>query len=298
MTRKAFVPLLALAALSLFAFSVAGCSDSAAETAVVDFSITDAPVASDSVKEVYVTFSSLEINESSAAGEDGSGWTEVPIDATKEYELLSLTGGLSDALGSLELSGGTRINQIRFGVGSIELVETDDAADAARHPVTLSSSTGLKIVNAFDIPLSGTISIVVDFDVRKSLVYTAGQGYKMKPTLRAIVENEAGEIRGTAPAGYSVYAYASVADADIAADTFADPADTVDSPEFDDAYTSVIVGEDGLDADGLGSYTLAFMDAGSYDLVLVDPADGSVVQVASDIVVVSAQATTADIALP
>jgi hypothetical protein len=279
---------------SLFVLALAGalalgaCSTKN-DTATVQFDITDAPVASASIKEVYVTFSSLAVNESTSAGDNGSGWTSIPIDSTREYELLSLTNGLSEALGSIELTGGTRINQIRFGISKLELVESDDAASDPRHAVELSSNTGLKIVNAFDIPLSGNVTVVADFDVRKSLTFT-GTEYKMKPVLRAVMENEAGEIHGTAPAGYLVFAYAATDGADIAL-TFTDPADAADSPAYDDAYTSAAVRDD-------GNYTLAFMDAGTYDLVLVNAADGTVAQVVNDVVVESAKGTTQNISLP
>lgn len=271
----------------LGSIALAACSTNSGTT--VQFEITDAPVASDTVKEVYVTFSSLDINESTAAGDGGSGWTSVPIDTAKEYELLSLTNGLSSALGNITMTGGTQINQIRFGISKIELVEADDAAGDPRHTVTLTSQTGLKIVNAFDIPLSGNLTVVADFDVRKSLINTAGS-YSMKPVLRAIVENEAGEIHGTAPAGYLVFAYASTDGTDIDL-AFTDPADDADSAAYDDAYTSAAVRDE-------GAYTLAFMDAGSYDLVLVDPADGTVACVVNDVAVVSAQGTVQNIVLP
>lgn len=270
------------------AMALAACSSGSSD-ATVQFDITDAPVASGSVKEVYVTFSSLEINESTSAGAGGSGWTSIPIDTAHEYELLSLSNGLTAALGSIEMTGGTRINQIRFGISKLELVTAADAASGTRTPITLASNTGLKIVNAFDIPLSGNVTVVADFDVRKSLIDT-GTGYKMKPVLRAIVEGEAGEIHGKAPAGYFVFAYQSVAGADIALD-FTDPANDVESAACDDAYTSAAVRAD-------GTYTLAFMDAGSYDLVLVKAADGTVGQVANDVVVEIAKGTVQDIALP
>ncbi len=272
----------------LGAIALAACSSGSSDVGV-QFDITDAPVATDSVEEVYVTFSSLEINESTSAGEDGSGWMSVPIDTAREYELLSLTDGLSAALGSIELTGGTRINQIRFGIANLELVTADDAASGTRTPVRLSSSTGLKIVNAFDIPLSGNITVVTDFDVRKSLVET-GTGYAMKPVLRAIVEGEAGEIHGTAPVGYMVFAYGPAATDDIDL-TFTDPANDADSAPYDDAYTSASVRED-------GNYTLAFLDAGTYDLVLVESATGTVAQVVNDVTVESAKGTVQDITLP
>lgn len=286
MRRTALDLRIAIAAAAIAA-AASGCSTDDGKVAA-DFRITDAPVASDSVEAVYVTFAGLQIN----SGDGDADWRDVPIDSAKEYELLSLTDGLSAALGSIDLEGGTKVNQIRFAIDKIELTETADAPGDARHPVALASSTGLKIVNAFDVPLTGTITFVVDFDVRKSLVKTGGAqpSYKMKPTLRAVVEGEAGRIRGAAPLGHLVFAYRSQAGADIDL-AFADPADDADSAAFDDAYTSASVKDD-------GTYVLAFLEPGDYDLVLADPADGAVKQVANDVSVVAGEAAPRDLAIP
>ncbi|GAB1483404.1 hypothetical protein MASR2M78_22200 [Treponema sp.] len=276
---------LAFVAATIVATTFVACSISD-DTATVYFALTDAPVTSGDIEEVYVQFSSVRVHESTSAGELSSGWISVPVDSSHEYELLSLSNGLSEALGSIQMKGGTRINQIRFAISKLELVEGDDLPGDARHTVSLASATGLKIVNAFDIPLSGEIKIVVDFDVHKSLVNT-GTSYKMKPVLRAIVDNEAGEIHGSAPVGYMVYAYKSGSDFAV---TLSDPANDADAPDYDDAYTSARVREE-------GNYTLAFMDAGAYDLVLVAIVDGSVAQVVNDVVVESAKGTLQNISI-
>lgn len=277
------------AALSLAAASVVLVScGSATSTALIRLNITDAPIASDEVAAVYVAFSKVEVNVAEDGAQDEGSWVSVPADDTYEYELLSLSNGLNAALGQVELPGGSQINQIRFTVASIDLVRTADVVDgdvasAPRTAVSLASDT-IKVVNAFDVPFSGDLSVTVDFDVRKSLVL-ASSGYVMTPVLRAVVEGEAGTITGSATAGMMVFAYPSVTGEDIAADTFSDPANSDDSPEYDDAYSSTSVGQG-------GDYILAFMDAGSYDLVQVDPASGTVLSVINDVVVNSGSVTT------
>ena len=208
--------LMILAAVSAI-FMVLGCDTLfptvAGKTNVV-FNLTDAPVDSANIKSVFVKFGGLKINMSGTALESSGSWIDIPIDGTKEYDLLSLTGGATALLGNVELTAGTQVNQIRFLDPTIEIVEA--ANPATRLPCTLASSTGLKIVNAFDVPLTGTLTLTVDFDVRKSLIVTGGSGqggqgtsptYRMKPVLRAVVSNEAGQISGSIPSGYAVYAY-------------------------------------------------------------------------------------------
>jgi hypothetical protein len=248
-----------------------------------------------------VTFGGLSINESATAADSDSTWMTVPIDSTLRYDLLALSDGVSALLGHVPLTAGTQINQIRFTDPTISIVET---ADAATELPCAVNSNSLKIVNAFAIPLTGTLSLTVDFDVGKSLVYAAGTGYKMLPVLRAVVDNEAGKILGsfaaaTNPAdSYAVYAYASGTYADTEATAIAS------GTTFTNAITSAAVKSDGA----IGyMYTLAFLEAGTYDLVVVDTTAGTVVSSPTSasptptftgIVVQSAKETTENISLP
>ena len=263
----------------------------------VVFNLTDAPVDSADIQSVFVKFGGLEINESGSASESDSSWISVPIDATQEYDLLSLTGGTAALLGNVSLTAGTQVNQIRFLDPTIEVVETADPA--TRIACTLASATGLKIVNAFDVPLTGTLTLTVDFDVRKSLIVTGGSGqggqgttYRMKPVLRAVVDNEAGRINGSVPEGYAVYAYkdGTYLDTEATAD--------LDGVVFGNSVTSAKAVEGEGDAVGTWHYTLAFLEAGTYDLVVVDlNAEPDVVDSTTyaDVVVTSGDATTQDI---
>jgi len=286
--------LLAVTAL----FMVLGCDvllPADGETTNVVFNLTDAPVDSVDIQSVFVKFGGLEINESGTASESDSSWVSVPIDATQEYDLLSLTGGTAALLGNVSLTAGTQVNQIRFLEPTVEVVET--ANPDIRKPCTLPSQS-LKIVNAFDVPLTGTLTLTVDFDVRKSLIVTGGSGsgqgstYRMKPVLRAVVDNEAGQISGSIPEGYAVYAYkdGTYLDTEATADA--------DGVVFGNSVTSAKAVEGEGDEAGTWHYTLAFLEAGTYDLIVVDlNADPDVVYSTSypNVVVTSGDATTLDI---
>lgn len=226
-----------------------------------------------------MTVSSVAVNTStdrSIDDTDGS-WSVLTIDPVVTLNLLDLQNGLAEELGALVITGGTQINQIRLGIDAVEIMEGTVAKTA-----TMPSATGLKIVNAFQIPLSGAITITIDFDVRKSIVSNAS-GYLVKPVLRAVIDNEAGKITGTVPAGVTtVYAYKN--------DTYVDTEETIANDElfFTGAYTSASVATDSL------TYTLAFLEAATYDLYGVN-ADGAVIATLPDVIVTADTTTSSQV---
>jgi len=274
---KRFIGILATALAVLFLAS--SCSEGS--EVLVSFALTDAPIDESVVTAVNVTVSEVAINESADGNipnGDGS-WKTVTIDPPVTLNLLDLRDGLFAELGEpLVLEGGTQINQIRLGVDSVAVMEGETAVTT-----TMPSSTGLKISNAFQVPLSGAISVTIDFDVRKSVV-DLGTEYLVKPALRAVLDNEAGKVVGTVPAGVvAVYAYANDAYLDAEATTA-----NADGLYFTGAYTSALAKMD-------SSYVLAYMDAGVYDLYGAD-ASGAIVAALAD-VTVTADATTPGAAL-
>jgi hypothetical protein len=237
---------LAIAAVIL----LIGCADEETTT-TVHFVLTDSPVEASTIKAVNVTVSAVAVNESGTAEDSESSWHTMTIDPPVSANLLDLQGGVVESLGDIGITGGTQVNQIRLTVDSVSVVESDDSVHAA----TVPSATGFKIVNAFAIPRSGSITIAIDFDARKSIVKN-NNGYTVKPAVRAVITGEAGKIAGSvgATGATIVYAYAegtySAAESEIAAD----------GSSFPNAYCSTFAKDD-------ASYVLAFMDEGTYDLV-------------------------------
>jgi len=235
------------------------CSTSE-DTSSVAFKLTDAPDTS-GITNVVVTVSQIKVNESAdAADGQGGSWKVLTLNPAKEVDLLTLANGVTESLGELTITGGTQINQIRLVVDQAK-VSLDQGATYI--PLTIPSKS-IKIVNAFQVPLSGSISIVLDFDVSRSIVKTGNGTYILKPAIRSIVENEAGRITGTAPAGATVYAYKDgtyIEGTEPTTSSDRDGDGTLD-PAFPNAYASTLVKSD-------GTFTLAFMDPGTYDLVLV-----------------------------
>jgi len=291
-----------LAAVAAVSLALAGCtSATSGATSTVSFNLTDAPVAASTISHVYVTFGGLSINESATAADSASSWITVPIDSTQRYDLLALSGGVSALLGNVPLTAGTQINQIRFTDPTVSIVET---ANPTTELTCTVNSSSLKIVNSFAVPLTGTLSLTVDFNVGKSLVYATGTGYKMLPVLRAVVDNEAGKILGSfvattnASDSYAIYAYTAGTYTDAEATA------TAGGTSFTNAITSAAVKSDGA---GGYTYTLAFLEAGTYDLVVVDttaatvvssPTSASPTPTYTGVIVQSAKETTENISLP
>ncbi len=246
-----------------------GCADED-ETTTVRFALTDSPVEASTIKAVNVTVSGVAINESGTAKDSESSWLSVTIDPPVTANLLDLQGGVVQQLGDIGMTGGTRVNQIRLTVDSVIVVESDDS----EHPATIPSATGFKIVNAFDIPRSGTITVAIDFDVRKAIVRN-NNGYTVKPAVRAVIAGEAGKITGSVgtTGATAVYAYVAgtyeTAESEIASD----------GSSFQNAYSSTFAKDD-------GSYVLAFMDEGTYELIAVN-GSGAVVGTLADVAVSS-----------
>jgi len=278
--------LLAGIILTVLAASVVGCETLEQETGTLELYLSDAPIDAHNVTGVYITIDEIQYHR------DGQWLTCEEFDGPKTYNLLELSGGNSALLGELILPAG-HYTQIRFmldipevGMGSppanpgcyIEF------ADNSTQPLFVPSGgeTGYKAIGQFTVPVNGTVEVTADFDVRKAVV-EAYSLYILKPTIRLIVNDQAGSIRGeiTNNSVYTdiiVLAYEDGTWAPAEAD---DP--NGEESRFPNAITSGKMDDE-------GDYVLAFLAAGTYDLVVVgyNGADfGEVLGFVADVEVVS-----------
>lgn len=260
--------------------------------------------------------------------ESDGGWiTAEGFEGPMVFNLLELTGGNVAPLVDTEIAAGT-VTQIRFMLSATEqgeqtsgtsgcyiVIDPDGIADGVDDAdiveplfVPSGSQTGYKANGPFDIPANGTVEITADFDVRQSVVYAGnpamGNGfYLLKPTISLIVNDQAGHISGDftddTTDGYDAYVVFAYED-DIYTDTEATAADDQSAP-FPNAATS----GNAVDTDGdvaLDTYTLAFLSAGTYDLIVAGvDADGNYTVVSdtdfADVVVTSEETTDTPIDL-
>jgi len=165
-------------------------------------------------------------------------------------------------------------------------------ADNSTSPLFVPSgnTTGYKGVGQFTVPNNGAVQVTADFDVRKA-VHLADSHYILRPTIRLVVNNEAGRISGSIANNSTytdiiVFAYTDGTWADTEDDEPVPPAS-----RFPNAVNSGKMCED-------GHYTIPLLAAGTYDLAVAgyDGADfGEVLGFISDVVIESNKTTKRDI---
>lgn len=263
----------------LISIVLLGCSFASEETGTLKLSLTDAPIAdAAAVEGVYITISSIWYNQNDVWIEDTN------FEGPQTFNLLDLTGGTVAALSNTEITAG-EVTQIRFMLdvqeegateeespGSYIVIDSTGTADGTEandviHELFIPSveQTGYKATGSFTIPANGEVEITADFDVRKSVVKRGVKDeYILKPTIRLVVNNQAGTIAGSFAEGTSTYPSFIIfayEDGEYAASEAAEV--TGDEIQFEHAVSSASV--DLTE----GSYTIPFLAEGTYDLIIV-----------------------------
>lgn len=212
------------------------------DTGTMEVQLHDAPA---NYEKVNVFIERVEINNT----EEENGWEEFSS-PQQTYDLLELTNGATEVLGSKELPAGT-YEQIRLILSS---EGHSIFVDGKEHELFVPSGeqTGIKLnVNA-EIQPDITYTLLLDFDASRSVVERgnkqSGIRYLLKPVISASNEAETGSISGTIdPVDAEPFVYA-VANSDTLSSTKADTSD--------------------------GSFKLIGLEGGSYT-VSVDPTNSN-----------------------
>ncbi|MDO9276879.1 MAG: DUF4382 domain-containing protein [Lutibacter sp.] len=237
------------------------------EKSQTNFYITDAPTDNANVKGVIVTVAAVKVN-----GVSIEGFTKTTID------LMQYQNGMTKLLGNLALNTGTYSN--------IVLVldnQTDANGNAPGSYVLMTngtiktiqnSSNSININGAFEVLASSENDIVLDFDIRKSIVESGSNDFKfvsaseLSNSVRVVNEASAGEIKGTASDTQNtsdriiVYAYAK---------------GTFNSNRETNAQGSGVMFANAANSASInkltGSYELNFLAKGDYELHFVSYTD-------------------------
>lgn len=288
-----------LSALIVLFALFSGCEEEdSGQTGTMSLSVTDAPVDNDAIEGVYITVNGLEYHT------QDSGWqTFEEYEGPKEFNLLELTDGVEEMLGTFEMEAG-QYNQLRFMLDIPEKGQTQPSnpdcylmVNGEKEPLFVPSGgqTGYKAVGAFQVPSNGTVELTADWDARKAVVETGSGLYILRPTIRLIAKGEAGTISGeisNVPDDADdivVYAYEDDIDQEYIEEEAAEPGE--EESRFPNAVTSDVMGnEDG--------YKLWYLAPGTYDLIVVKQVDGefdSVLGTVEDVDVESKKDASADI---
>lgn len=248
--------LLALGSALLFACG--GGGGGSAGTGTLSLSLSDA--SSDDYKAVYVTVDEISVHPAS-----GGGWVTV-ASPDQTYNLLELVNGVRSSLGVALLDPG-RYTQMRLKLGASPASGTNILSQA--HPyanyfinqsnqavelkVPSGSTTGLKVVNGFDISAGGTTELLLDFSVEESIVKAGSSGkWLLKPTVKVLETAEYAIVSGTITNGTT-----GLAGIKVSLQKY-DPAATDEKDEVSVEAASL--------TDANGNYAL-FVEPGSYALV-------------------------------
>jgi hypothetical protein len=152
--------------------------------------LTDA-VFDDAVR-VDVTFVEVKLRKSSG------GWVSIPVDPAQKIELASLQGTkTADLLLDVKVDPGA-YNELRLIVDTANMANSIElsAGGVVNLMIPSGGSSGLKIKNDFIISDTRPTSMVVDVDLRQSII-AAGPNFIMNPVLRLVSGDNFGHVRGT-----------------------------------------------------------------------------------------------------
>lgn len=192
-------------ALMFFACNDEKSYETESGEALVAVRLTDAPGDYDAVN---IEVENVEIKYNGTTDDDNDT-NIVVLDNFNAgvYNLLELTGGVSVLLTEDEIPSG-EVNQIRLILGDDNTVEID--GDLFPLSTPSAQQSGLKIQLNETLENDVFYEFLLDFDVDRSIVQQGNGGYLLKPTIRASLTEESGQIIGTVlPLGIQVLATAT-----------------------------------------------------------------------------------------
>ncbi|WP_405200010.1 DUF4382 domain-containing protein [Christiangramia sp. LLG6405-1] len=189
---------------TLICVGLVSCNDddsygSSSEMANLSIRMTDAPGDYDAV---FIDVQGIEIqleadddlDATDDDGTEGSEWVIVEDVNTGIYDLLELTGGVSQLLADTEVEAGY-VGQMRLILGPDNTVVVDGETKALNTPSAQQS--GLKLQLNQRLEGGENYAFLLDFDVEQSIVETGNGGYNLKPVIRLSAEANAGMVVGT-----------------------------------------------------------------------------------------------------
>ncbi|UCH40588.1 MAG: DUF4382 domain-containing protein [Gammaproteobacteria bacterium] len=151
--------------------------------------LTDAPF--DDAARVDITFTEVRLKKVSG------GWVTIPVNAANQkINLAALQGTKSEALLSGEDVDADDYEELRLIVSTAAMANTIELSSGGVVELKIpGGSSGLKINGNFSISDMRPTSMVVDIDLRQSII-KAGPNYIMRPVLRLIDGDNFGHVRG------------------------------------------------------------------------------------------------------
>jgi len=187
---------------TFISLGLASCSDDDSDEATtggnanMTVRMTDAPGDYDEVNvDVQDVQIKVESDTELEADVDADGWVSLNDVQTGVYDLLELTGGISQILADSEVPTGYA-SQMRLVLGTENTVVVNGESKPLNTPSAQQS--GLKLQLNQELEEGENYAFLLDFDVEESIVVQGNGGYNLKPVIRLIANDDAGMVIGTA----------------------------------------------------------------------------------------------------
>jgi len=182
-------------------------------TARLQVFLTDDP---GNYQAVYIDVKDVQIN---VTGDTDDGWQSLQGVNAGVYDLLRLVNDEDTILADAQIPSG-KLHQIRLVLGSENYVKLQGTTELIKLETPSAQQSGLKLNVQYDVTDERLYTILLDFDVAKSIVKTGNGKYMLKPTIRAILNAVGGTIKGVVmPKDFQTAVYA-VQGVDTIATTF------------------------------------------------------------------------------
>ncbi|SDS32588.1 DUF4382 domain-containing protein [Gramella sp. MAR_2010_147] len=162
-------------------------------TANMTVRMTDAPGDYDEVN-IDVQDVQIKVEADADAEVDADGWVSLSGVQTGVYDLLELTGGISQLLADSEVPAGY-VSQMRLVLGTENTVVVNGESKPLNTPSAQQS--GLKLQLNKELEAGENYAFLLDFDVEESIVAQGNGGYNLKPVIRLSAEADAGMVIGS-----------------------------------------------------------------------------------------------------
>jgi len=158
--------------------------------------MTDAPGDYDEVNiDVQDVQIKVEADAETDAEIDAEGWVSLNDVQTGVYDLLELTGGVTQILADSEVPAGY-VSQMRLILGTQNTVVVNGESKPLNTPSAQQS--GLKLQLNKQLEEGENYAFLLDFDVEESIVAQGNGGFNLKPVIRLSADADAGIVTGTA----------------------------------------------------------------------------------------------------
>ena len=165
---------------------------------------------------VYIDVKDVQIN---VTGDSSNGWQSLQGVNAGTYDLLKLVNDEDTILADAEIPTG-RLHQMRLVLGTENYVKLIGTNDLIKLETPSAQQSGLKLNIQYDVTNDRLYTILLDFDVAKSIVRTGNSKYILKPTIRTVLNAVGGTLKGVVmPKDFQTAVYA-VQGLDTVATTF------------------------------------------------------------------------------